>query len=300
MNAKNLIDDGYYEEVLLLTPDQVNDFVRNKEKLTTTTKQVGLGKGEGDAQFMQYEEQQGEYKGQNNYPSVEETPLLHKLKQFEGLGSDHVISRYYRYKQYERLLKDYFEKQIPLPDGFTVEHLVKEQRQIMKEYGKVFITLGIGHIPIDAARISNQQKDRRVIPRLPRLPNDGGGGGGGGGGDGGAGGGDGGAGGGDGGAGGGDGGAGGGNNLLRTIQHYIRRKPDLTPHRPRPAFSFSPYKSTPTSSKIPRPFSFQRSPYELRQRKQTGRGRNLDEIEEGEILYPIPIFDKKWKKVKSG
>ena len=276
MNAKNLIDDGYYEEVLLLTPDQVNDFVRNKEKLTTTN-QVGLGKGEGDAQFMQYEEQQGEYKGQNNYPSVEETPLLHKLKQFEGLGSDHVISQYYRYKQYERLLKDYFEKQIPLPDGFTVEHIVKEQRQIMKEYGKVFITLGIAHIPIDAARISNQQKDKRVLPRLPRLPNDGGGGGGGGGGD------------------GGDGG--GGNNLLRSIQYYTRRKPILTPHRP--AFSVSPYKSTPTSSKIPRPF-FQRSPYELRQRKQTGKGRNLDEIEEGEILYPIPIFDKKWKKVKSG
>ena len=275
MNAKNLIDDGYYEEVLLLTPDQVNDFVRNKEKLTTTN-QVGLGKG--DAQFMQYEEQQGEYKGQNNYSSVEETPLLHKLKQFEGLGSDHVISQYYRHKQYERLLKDYFEKQIPLPDGFTVEYIVKEQRQIMKEYGKVFITLGIGHIPIDAARISNQQKDKRVLPRLPRLPNDGGGGGDGG----------------DGGGGGGDGG--GGNNLLRSIQYYTRRKPILTPHRP--AFSVSPYKSTPTSSKIPRPF-FQRSPYELRQRKQTGKGRNLDEIEEGEILYPIPIFDKKWKKVKS-
>ena len=232
MNAKNLIDDGYYEEVLLLTPDQVNDFVRNKEKLTTTN-QVGLGKGEGDAQFMQYEEQQEEYKEQNNYPSVEETPLLHKLKQFEGLGSDHVISQYYRYKQYERLLKDYFEKQIPLPDGFTVEHIVKEQRQIMKEYGKVFITLGIGHIPIDAARISNQQKDKRVLPRLPRLPNDG-----------------------DGGGDGGDGGGGGRNNLLRSLQYYTRRRPILTPHRP--GFSVSPYKSTPSSSrtvsKIPRPF----------------------------------------------
>ena len=160
--------------------------------------------------------------------------------------------------------------------------IVKEQRQIMKEYGKVFITLGIGHIPIDAARISNQQKDKRVLPRLPRLPNDGDGGG-------------------DGGDGG-DGGGGGRNNLLRSLQYYTRRRPILTPHRP--GFSVSPYKSTPSSSrtvsKIPRPF-FQRSPYELRQRKQqTGKGRNLDEIEEGEILHPIPIFDKKWKKVKSG
>ena len=100
--ANTLIDDGYFEEVFLLTPSQAEQLMRKNQL------QQGSGKNQQSARFIKYGENQQEINGQGDFLTVENDPLLTELKTWEGLGADDVISQYHRYKQLDRLNKDYY------------------------------------------------------------------------------------------------------------------------------------------------------------------------------------------------
>ena len=120
--ANTLIDDGYFEEVFLLTPSQAEQLMRKNQL------QQGSGKNQQSARFIKYGENQREINGQDDFPTVENDPLLTKLKTWEGLGADDVISQYHRYKQLDRLNKDYLQNNIPLPAGYTLDSIIVENK----------------------------------------------------------------------------------------------------------------------------------------------------------------------------
>ena len=268
MDRKTLIDDGYYEEVLLLSPQKTAEILRNMEK----PQQRGMGKS-AEKSYVEFDKEQAKYNGFSNLPKVEDNPLLTQLKRFEGLGSDHIISRFYKYKQYEKLLKDYFEKNIPLPNGFSVEDLIREQRTIMKEHGRQFVSLGLGNITVDAQRITGRQMTPNV-PKEIRFQD---------------------------------------NNddegqALRLLFGDPEEDEDLFPQ------PVNERKDTSLTTRLKKrgleefvnkygeKYPEIAHKYNLRKRKiksmtGEGLGNDGDEIEEGEITYPIPIFKKKWKKV---
>ena len=128
--ANTLIDDGYFEEVFLLTPSQAEQLMRKNQL------QQGSGKNQQSARFIKYGENQREINGQDGFPTVENDPLLTKLKTWEGLGADDVISQYHRYKQLDRLNKDYLQNNIPLPAGYTLDSIINEQERDFKTLRK--------------------------------------------------------------------------------------------------------------------------------------------------------------------
>ena len=117
MSTKTLIEDGCNGKVFLMTPDVVERFIRKQGQQP----QHGSGKVTDKTEFMEYSANQQKYKEEDKYPRIEDAPLLAKLKTWEGLGVDNIISEYYRYKQYERLIKDYIKDGIPLPPETTIE-----------------------------------------------------------------------------------------------------------------------------------------------------------------------------------
>ena len=131
--ANTLIDDGYFEEVFLLTPSQAEQMLRKNQ-----THQQGMGLNTEKSRFIKYGEKQQEYEGQDDNPVEESNPLLTRLKTWEGIGADDVISRYHRYNQLGRLTKDYFKKGILLPKDYTIESIIKERRDIFQKLWKSF------------------------------------------------------------------------------------------------------------------------------------------------------------------
>ena len=264
--ANTLIDDGYFEEVFLLTPSQAERIIRKNQL------QQGGGKNQQPTQFIKYGDNQRELRGQDDFPTVENDPLLTKLKNWEGLGADDVISQYHRYKQLDKLSKDYLQNNIPLPTGYTMDSVIKERREILKQYGKAFINYGLGQINIEAQRptrrINNERNPAPTPPYIERQDD----------------------------------------NALEEQMALFR---EWT--QPPPASRWQNKKlrylpdtpSTPRNllSKIPTPkrlHSNRRSPYNLRIQKGKGKiekDENM-EIEDGEIMYSIPLFDNKWIKVK--
>ena len=109
--------------------------------------------------------------GQDDYPIEENNALLTKLKNGEGLEADDVISRFHRYKQLDRLSKDYLHNRTPLPPGYTLDSIIKERREILKRYAKAFINYGLGHITIEAQRPAPRiNNDRNLAPTPPCVP----------------------------------------------------------------------------------------------------------------------------------
>ena len=267
--ANTLIDDGYFEEVFLLTPSQAEQLMRKNQL------QQGSGKNRQADQFIKYGENQREINGQDDFPQVENDPLLTKLKTWEGLGADDVISQYHRYKQLDRLNKDYLQKNIPLPAGYTLDSIINERREILKRYGKAFINHGLGQVTIEAQRPTSRiNRERNPAPTPPYIERQ-------------------------------------DDNVIEEqmalFREWTRTPPASRGQKKRylPDPTSTPHSLT---SKVPRPkkLDYRTSPYYLR-KQQKGNGKNEqdenmeiedDEIEDGEIMYSIPIFDKKWKKVK--
>ena len=243
--------------------------IRKNHQQEQQQQQYGSGKNTQQTLFIKYGENQQELTGQDDYPLVENDALLAKLKNWGGLGADDVISRYHRYKQLDRLSKDYLHNRTPLPPGYTLDSIIKERREILKRYAKAFINYGLGQLTIEAQRpaprINNERNPAPTPPYVPRQDDD---------------------------------------NVLEE-QMQLFREWTHTPPSARSRSRQLPHPpTTPRTlvTKIPRPktLSYRTSPYNLRIQK--GRGKNDEdknmEIEDGELLYSIPIFDKKWKKVK--
>ena len=158
--ANASIDDGYYEEVFLLTPSQAEQMIRKNQL------QQGAGKNQS-TQFIKYGDNQREITGQDDFPKVKNDPLLAKLKVWEGLGANDVISQYHRYKQLDKLNKDYLLNKVALPVGYTLDSIINERREILKRYGKAFANYGLGQITIEAQRPMQRINNQRNADPIP-------------------------------------------------------------------------------------------------------------------------------------